>query len=187
MLSSPGAKPINKSNHMKSDIKYFLKTLLFYAVIPFLVGVGLGKLVKHQQNKQETKEIISILEDFTKQETDLEMTFHVEAKTDEYLLRTYALYESIYQFTRERNLLADHREEFHRACDIMNDIYKSQLSMYRGADPLTAAGLKSIFTLESEHNKKMMDMLTAVTCQETLEIDPGNLEARKTLNQIMKQ
>lgn len=171
---------------MKENVKYAIKTTLFYVVIPFLVGVGGGQLIKHQQKRQETKEIVSILEDFTEQKTNLEMTFQVEGKTDEYLLRTYALYESIYQFTRERNLLADHKEEFQQACDIMNDIYKSQLDVYRGADPLTAVGLKSIFTQESEQNKTLMDMLTAVTCQEVLEIDPGNQDARRVILDITK-
>ena len=183
---------------MKENVKYAIKATLFYVMIPFLVGAGLGQFIKYQQKKQETKEIAAVVEGYSTQFTDL--TYELECRQEadssasrdqlinEYLLRTFSLYEQTYRCVVENKLLEKKNQKtFNQAMDLLHDIYRWQLEKEKYRESfLSGMGLSQMYVIEAEQMKRLTDAYTVLTCDEVLEIDPGNQDARRVILDITK-
>lgn len=181
--------------------KDIIKTLVL-VIIGFSVGYGLGELIKADQRKKEKVEIKMTLDRFTHRYTEL--TLELNSKTvkldtavtankqtvdnliNEYIIQTHTLYEEIYQFTKNEELLTKDIKTYERAYSLLGNIYKSQQEAYNSMYSIfSKAGIAStIFVIESKQNLEMSNELTMVTCEDILRVDPGNRQAIETLNKL---
>ena len=170
-------------------MKQILKTFVFIVLIPILCGWAAGRLVgiaiQNSMEKKEVKEVVQSLDDFSKRAADLKKDYDIAATTPaEYIIKSYALFEMIYEFTMDKRLLYTHQEQFYRSCYLMHDIYDSQQKASQDVDMFTVADVGSVFVVEMEKYSHLMEALTVVTYEETLKMDPGNQQALDTLNKI---
>lgn len=171
-------------------MKEFLKMFVFSILIPILAGWTSGRVIgiTIQKNieKKEVKEIVQSLDEFSKRADVLKKEYDLAgADPAEYIIKSHTLFEMIYELTLDKRLLHTHREQFHRSCNLLHDIYQNQMEIiHTSNNALAIAGLTTITVLEMEKYSHLMEALTVVTCEETLKIDPGNQQAMDTLNKI---
>ena len=186
---------------MKETTLYSIKYILFFVLIPFCIGYGIGSIVKNEREKKETKEIHITVDKYYREYTNLGHELNsktvkldtvvtanrrqVDSEIADYLLKTYALYETAYNFAREKELLTRDIKAYQKVMSLMNAIYQSQMEAYGCVYNIFSVGMaSSIFVIESEQCAAMANDLTKVTCIDVLKIDPTNQQARETLNKL---
>lgn len=180
---------------MKKELSLeIIKAITFYVLIPFCLGYCIGEVVKQRQAKdaavaveEQVSEYTSkfvnlILEMDKKQTADSSSTDHL---INTYLLKSYDLYEDVFSFTVEENLLDKNPGQFQEALKLMNSISEWQLKQdQRRQNVLTGTGFSVIYLLETEQYKTLVEEFTIKTCQDVLKIDPDNKQALETINKI---
>ncbi len=178
-----------------------IKTLLL-AIVGFLAGYGLGKLIKADQKKQEKMEIQVTVDNFTHRYTDLCLdlnsksvkmdTLETDYKRNQanlintFILDSYALYSEIYNYVEEKDLLEKDIKEFEQCFTLMESIKGTQMEAYQKMDILYSitSPSSSVFISEAEMSSVMATNLTRKTCEDILKIDPNNQKAIETLSRL---
>ena len=180
---------------MKETYSYAIKYILFYVVIPFLIGFGIGHIIKAEKEKAEQKSIQLSVGKFNWEYVDLGMdlnskTVKLDPAVDtdqqqidhliaDYILKSHTLFEEVYKFSRDKNLLTKDFETYKKCLTLMNSIYDSQLEAYGKVHNIFSVGMaSSIFIIECEQTSAMTNEMTSVACEEILKIDPTNQQAR---------
>lgn len=179
-----------------------IKFIIFCVIIPFLIGFGLGRLVKADLKKQEKQEIKMTLDGYLFKYTDLGLDLNsktvkldttiasnqqtVDNLINEYLLNTHTLYEEIYHYAKDKDLLTKDIKMYTRAYNLLSSIYESQQEAYESMNNilLQASIGSTIFVIESKQSLEMANELTRVTCEDILKIDPENQQVMETLNKL---
>lgn len=178
-----------------------IKTLLL-AIVGFLVGYGLGELIKADQKKQKKMEIRVTVDNFTHRYTDLCLDLNSKSvKLDTlatdykrkqadlintFILDSYALYSEVYHYAEEKNLLEKDIKEYEQCYTLMESIKGSQIEAYKKMDILYSitGPSSSVFLSEAEMSSEMAKNLTKKTCEDILKIDPNNQEVIETLSRL---
>ena len=170
-----------------------IKYVVFFILIPFLIGYGAGLILKNtSKSKVQDVTIEKQVDDYKSQFNDIIIEMGEKQKTDSsdhiintYILESYYLYEQVYDFTVQENLLKNNQEQFNRAVRLMNSIYKWQMKKNLSRkNILFDGGFSDIAIIESKQNNKLMEDLTLKTCKEVLDIDPDNQQALETIKKI---
>lgn len=170
--------------------------ILYFVVIPILVALlltGAG-LIKVKQEKDRIRtEFTGSLDRYEEILSGLELELRTsEVSADEkevniYILKSYALFEEIYDQTQQQRILALDNELFRRAAGLMSDILMSQLELEKSRKNfISGMGLSQIYVIEAQKNKLFTDCLVSEACMDALEIDPGNQNVRKVLLDVTK-
>jgi hypothetical protein len=183
---------------MKNEI---IKILLL-AIVGFLVGYGLGELIKADKKKQEKMEIQVTVDNFTHRYTDLCLDLNSKSvKLDTlatdykrkqadlinaFILDSYVLYSEVYHYVEEKNLLEKNIKEYEQCFTVMESIKGSQMEAYKKMDTIYSitSPSSSVFLSEAEMNCEMAKNLTKKTCEEILKIDPNNQKVIETLSRL---
>lgn len=157
---------------MNSFIKFFL-----ISIIGFLVGYGLGELIKADQKKQEKMEIQVAVDNFTHQYTDLCLDLNSKSvKLDTlatdykrkqanlinaFILDSYVLYSEVYHYAGEKNLLDKDINKYQQCLTVMGSIKESQIDAYSKMDTIYSltGSAAPIFLEEAEMNSEMVKNL----------------------------
>ena len=169
-----------------------IKIIIFCVLIPFCIGFIYGTIAKKQEKKNRDREVQEQVAEYTDQFTTIitEMGDKMEEDSNDrtintYILKTFDLYEGIYAYTVENNLLYENEEQFQSAYRLMNSIQKWQTDTERNRKNfLTGGGLAEIYVLEAEQNKKLTDELTLKACKDVLKVDPDNRQAQETIDKL---
>lgn len=171
--------------------------ILYYVVIPILGSLlltGAGYLIKVKQEKDRIRtEFTGSLDRYEEILSGLNQELHSgEVSADDkevniYILKSYALFEEIYDQTQQQRILTLDNELFRRAAGLMSDILTSQLELEKSRKNfISGMGLSQIYVIEAQKNKLFTDCLVAEACMDALEIDPTNQNARKVLLDVTK-
>jgi len=171
--------------------------ILYYVVIPILAALlltGAGYLIKVKQEKDRIRtEFTGSLDRYEEILSGLNQELHTgEVSTDEkevniYILKSYALFEEIYDQTKQQRILMLDSDLFQRAAGLMSDILMSQLELEKSRKNfISGMGLSQIYVIEAQKNKLFTDCLVSEACAEVLKIDPSNPEAKEALDQLWK-
>lgn len=178
-----------------NNIVNYISILIVCLCIGYIVRI----VIKNENAKREEWIIKIALNNYLQRHTDL--TLELNSKTvkldfsnisdkqkvnnllSEYILNTYALYEELYQFILENELIIKNIEKYEFAYSILYGIYESQTQAYKSIDDilLKSSITPSIFITESKHNLEISEKLTKVVCEDVLKIDPANKDAIETL------
>ena len=171
-----------------------IKIIIFCVLIPFLLGFGAGTIKKMMEEKSKTEAAEKQVNEYYSQFTTIinEMGDKLEedpASNDRtvntYILKTFDLYESVYEYTVRNDLLYNDYDRFQSAYKLMNAIQEWQTDTERNRKNfLTGGGLAEIYVLEAEQNKKLTDELTLKACKDVLKVDPDNKEAQETIDRL---
>ena len=107
----------------------------------------------------------------------------VDRTINTYILKTYTLYEKVYTFTVDGDLLNKNPEQFQESIKLMSAINEWQLKM-DAQHKTYESGFTEINLLESEQYKKLVDEFIVKTCREILNIDPDNKQAKETIDKL---
>lgn len=173
----------------KHKILYFVA-----AVLGALLLAVAGYFIKVNQEKDRIRtEFTGSLDNYEERLSGLELELQTsEVSTDDkevniYILKSYALFEEIYEQTRQQKILTLDNELFRRAAGLMSDILMSQLELEKSRKSfISGMGLSQIYVIESQKNKQFTDLLVSDACAEVLKIDPGNPDAKEALDRLWK-
>lgn len=177
-------------NNKNSDS---IKAVIFLVLIPFLLGFGIGTIMKMMEKKSKTEAVEKQVNEYYSQFTAIitEMGDKMEENPDDgtvniYILKSFDLYEDVYAYTVKNNLLYENEEQFQSAYKLMNSIYEWQMNHAEKLrkNVLTGSGLAEIYVLEAEQKKKLTDELTLKACKDVLKVDPDNKEAKETIGRL---
>ena len=171
-----------------------IKYVVFFILVPLFVGYGVGWLLNTTaESKIQDVTIEKQIDDYKTQFNDIIIEMGEKQKTDSsdrlinaYILKSYYLYEQVYDFTVQEELLKNNEEQFNRAIKLLNSIYEWQMKKNRSRkNILFDGGFSDIAVIESKQNNKLMEDLTLKVCKEMLDIDPNNQQALETINKII--
>lgn len=171
------------------------KILCYVAgILMALLLAGAGYFIKVNQEKNRIRtEFTGSLDSYEERLSGLELELRAgEVSTDDkevntYILKSYALFEEIYDQTQQQRILTLDNELFRRAAGLMSDILTSQLELEKTRkNYVSGMGLAQIYVIESQQNKLFTDLLVADASAEVLKIDPANPDAKKALDQLWK-
>jgi hypothetical protein len=170
-----------------------IKYVVFFILVPLFIGCGVGWLMNTiTKSKVQDVTIEKQVDDYKSQFNDIIIEMGEKQKTDSsdhiintYILKSYYLYEQVYDFTVQEDLLKNNQEQFNRTVRLMNSIYEWQMKKNLSRkNILFDGGFSDIAIIESKQNNKLMEDLTLKTCKEVLDIDPDNQQALETINKI---
>jgi hypothetical protein len=171
------------------------KFVILFVFILVCIGLGIGYVGKKKEEKQNVQTYEKQVNDYYSQFTTIinEMGDKLEedpASNDHtvntYILKTFDLYESVYEYTVRNDLLYNDYDRFQSAYKLMSSIYEWQMTHAERnrKNFLTGAGMAEIYVLEAEQNKKLTDELTLKACKDVLKVDPDNEQAQETLDRL---
>ena len=171
------------------------KFVILFVFILVCIGLGIGYVGKKNEEKQKNQTYEKQVNDYYSQFTSIitEMGDKLEedpASNDRtvntYILKTFDLYESVYEYTVKNDLLYNDYDQFQISYKLMSSIYEWQMTYAENKRKnfLTGGGLAEIYVLEAEQNKKLTDELTLKACKDVLKVDPDNEQAQETLDRL---
>ena len=175
--------------NMKHKILYFVA-----AILGALLLAGAGYFIKVNQEKDRIRtEFTGSLDRYEEKLSGLNQELQSgEVSTDDkevniYILKSYALFEEIYDQTKRQRILTLDSELFRRAAGLMSDILTSQLELEKSRKNfISGMGLSQIYVIEAQKNKLFTDCLVSEASAEVLKIDPGNPDAKEALDQFWR-
>ena len=173
----------------KHKILYFVA-----AILGALLLAGAGYLIKVKQEKDRIRtEFTGSLDGYEERLSGLNQELQSgEVSTDDkevniYILKSYALFEEIYEQTQRQRILTLDSDLFRRAAGLMSDILTSQLKLEKSRKSyISGMGLSQIYVIEAQKNKQFTDLLVSEASAEVLKIDPGNPDAKEALDRLWK-
>ena len=177
-------------NNKNSDA---IKFIIFFVLIPFLLGFGIGTIKKMMEEKSKTVVVEKQVNEYYSQFTSIITEMGDEMEKDpsdrtvnSYILKSFDLYEDVYAYTVKNDLLYENEEQFKNAYKLMNSIYEWQMNHAEKIRKnfLTGTGMSEIYVLEAEQNKKLTDELTLKACKDVLKVDPDNQQAKETIDRL---
>ena len=168
-----------------------VETILFIilCISAWFAGRAVGDAISKKAENMQAQEIIHELDSYAQTAANFREGFaEGQVTPQQYILTTYSLYEEIYRYILDKDLLTDYPDQFNRGCKILEGIYQNQMEVFNNSNNVLAvAGLTTVLVLEMEKYNHLMNILTVKTCEEVLKIDPGNQQALDTIKKVSEQ
>ncbi len=175
-----------------------LEWITINVLVPICIGFCAGWAVIKIFNIQtypEKQGVEQTISGYKSQFSDLitEMGSKMEADSSSvdriinyYILKSFSLYEQVYEFTSEQNLAIKNSDQFKEAAQVMSAIQQWQMEYAerRRRNFLTGGGLAEIYVIEAEQSKQLTDTFARKACQDVLEITPNNKQAQEIINKL---
>ena len=175
-----------------------LEWITYNVMVPICIGFCIGWVVIKIFNIQtypEKQGVEQTISGYKSQFSDLisEMGSKMEADSsstdrilNRYILKSFALYEQVYEFTSEQNLVTKNNGQYQEAAKVMSAIQQWQMEYAerRRKNFLSGGGLAEIYVIEAEQSKQLIDAFTRKVCRDVLEITPNNKQAQEIINKL---
>lgn len=172
------------------------RKILYYvaAVLGALLIAGAGYFIKVNQEKEQIRtEFTGSLDSYEERLSGLNQELNAgdhidpDKEVNTYILKSYALFEEIYENTQRQKILTLDGELFRRAAGLMGDILTSQLELEKSRKSyISGMGLAPIYVIEAQKNKEFTDLIVSGACVEVLKIDPTNPNAKEAFDRLWK-